>query len=126
MSLPTSISQRNSPKVNKPNEVEHEQPCMMENAATPAYMPVMSQAYPQIPYDQMAQLLVQQQKHTLALTLPTPKVPTFSGNAIDFYAFIQTFEQLIGQKTSDNSTRLYYLIQYTSGDVQQLMRSSCR
>ena len=123
MSLPTSICQRNSPKVNKPNEVVHEQPCIMENAATPAYMPVMSQAYPQIPYDQMAQLLVQQQQHTLALTLATPKVPTFSGNAIDLYAFIQTFKQLIEQKTSDNSSQLYYLIQYTSGDVQELMRS---
>ena len=123
MSSPTSICQKASPKVDKPNEVAHERPCIIENAATPAYMPVMSQAYPQIPYDQMAQLLVQQQQHTVALTLPTPKVPTFSGVAIDFCAFIQAFEQLNEQKTSDNSTQLYYLIQYTSGDVQELMRS---
>ena len=86
-------------------------------------MPVMSQAYPQIPYHQMAQLLVQQPQHMLAFTLPTPKVPSFSVDAIDIYAFIQAFEQLIEKKTSDNSTQLYYLIQYTSGDVQELMRS---
>ncbi|CAB4034694.1 Hypothetical predicted protein [Paramuricea clavata] len=66
----------------------------------------------------------QQQQHTLALTLPTPTVPTFSGNPIDFHTFIQAFEQLIEQKTGNDSARLFYLIQYTSGDVQELMRSS--
>ena len=46
-------------------------------------------AYQQIPNMQIAQLLAQQQQHTLALTLPTPKVPTFSGNPIDFHGLIQ-------------------------------------
>ena len=72
---------------------------------------------------QITQLLAQQQQYTLALTLPTPKVQTFPRNPIDFHGFIQAFGQLIEQKTSDDSAGLYYLIQYTSGDVQELMRS---
>ena len=84
-------------------ELEQLQPHMPGNVINPP-------AYQQIPNMQIAQLLAQQQQHTLALTLPTPKVPTFSGNPIDFHGFIQAFEQLIEQKTSDDSARLYYLI----------------
>lgn len=69
------------------------------------------------------QLLTQQQQQTLALTLPSPKVPIFHGNPIDFHSFIQAFEQLIESKTQSDSSRLYYLLQYTSGDVHDLMRS---
>ena len=107
-------------QTNKDRHTETElaqlQPHMTGNVINP---PV----YQQIPNMQIGQLLAQQQQYTLALTLPTPKIPIFSGNPIDFHSFIQTFEQLIEQKTSDDSARLYYLIQYTSGDVQELMRS---
>jgi hypothetical protein len=43
--------------------------------------------------------------------------------SIDFHSFIRAFEQLIESKTQSDSSRLYYLVQYTSGDVQELMRS---
>ena len=71
----------------------------------------------------IVELLIQQQQQTLALTLPSPKVPIFHGNPIDFHTFIQAFEQFIESKTQNDSSRLYYLLQYTSGDVQDLMRS---
>ncbi|KAK3745375.1 hypothetical protein QZH41_001403 [Actinostola sp. cb2023] len=38
-------------------------------------------------------------------------------------SFERAFENLIEKKTDSNSAKLYYLIQYTRGDVQELMRS---
>ena len=72
---------------------------------------------------QVQQLLKQQQLHTLALTLPQPEVPTFTGDPIEYCNFIRAFENMIEAKTTSYSARLYYLVQYTTGDVQELMRS---
>ena len=69
------------------------------------------------------QLLKQQQENVMALTLPQPDLPVFDGDAIQYCDFIRAFENLIERKTSSSSARLYYLVQYTSGQVQQLMRS---
>jgi hypothetical protein len=69
------------------------------------------------------QLLQQQQQQTLALTLPQPEVPHFSGDPIDYCNFIRAFENLIEGKTANGSARLYYLVQYTTGDVRELVRS---
>ena len=66
---------------------------------------------------------VQQQLHTLALTLPQLEVPTFTGGPIDYCRFIRAFESMIVEKTTSYSVRMYYLVQYTAGDVQELMRS---
>ena len=99
------ISQLHPTIKNRHTETEQEQfqPHMTGNV-------INAPAYQQILNMQIAQLLAQQQQHALALTLPTPKVPTFSGNPIDIHGFVQAFEQLIEQKTSDDSARLYYLI----------------
>jgi hypothetical protein len=70
----------------------------------------------------MEQLLRQQQRHTLALMLPQPEVPIFDGDPIEYQNFIRAFETLIELKTDSNSARLYYLIQYTAGDVRELMK----
>ena len=72
---------------------------------------------------QVQQLLKQQQLHTLALTLPQPEVPTFTGDPSEYCNFIRAFENMTEAKTTSYSARLYYLVQYTAGDVQQLMRS---
>ena len=66
---------------------------------------------------------MQQQLHTLALTLPQPEVPTFAGDPIEYCNFIGTFESMIEEKTASHSARMYFLVQYTSGDVRELMRS---
>ena len=72
---------------------------------------------------QVQQLLKQQQLHTLALTLPQLEVPTFAGDPIEYCRFIRAFESMIVAKTTSHSARMYYLVQYTAGDVQELMRS---
>ena len=72
---------------------------------------------------QVQQLLKQQQLHTLALPLSPPEVPTFTGDPIEYCNFIRAFENMIEAKTTSYSARLYYLVQYTAGDVQELMRS---
>ena len=60
----------------------------------------------------------------MALTLPQPSLPTFSGNPVDYCDFIRSFEHLIESKTVSPSARLYYLIQHTTGSVQELMKST--
>ena len=55
--------------------------------------------------------------------LPKPEVPVFSGDPMDYQTFIRAFENLIEANTDSNSARLYYLIQYTQGDVKELMKS---
>ena len=72
----------------------------------------------------MQELLQRQQESTLALTLPQPEVPTFGGDPIEYWRFIRAFENLIESKTTSEIARLYYLVQYTSGEVQELV-SSC-
>ena len=67
--------------------------------------------------------LRQQQEAIMALTLPQPDVPVFTGDPVEYCDFIRAFENLIERKTSSPSTRLYYLLQYTSGQVQDLVRS---
>ena len=72
---------------------------------------------------QLQQLLGQHQQLSLTLTLPHAEVQTFDGDPINYCNFIRSFENLIEAKTKNSSTRLYYLVQYTSGDVKELMRS---
>ena len=69
-------------------------------------------------------LLEQQQQHILALTLPQPDLPVFDGDPTRYCDFIRAFENLIERKTNSPSARLYYLVQYTTGQVKELM-SSC-
>ena len=72
---------------------------------------------------QLQQLLGQHQQLGLTTMLPNVKVPAYSGDSIEYCHFIRSFENLIESKTSSNNSRLYCLVQYTSGDVKELMRS---
>ena len=65
----------------------------------------------------------QQQQGVMALTLLQPSLQVFSGDPVDYRDFIRAFEHLIESKTTSPSARLYYLIQYTTGPVQDLMKS---
>ncbi|XP_068720426.1 uncharacterized protein [Montipora capricornis] len=69
------------------------------------------------------ELVPRQQESALALTLPQPEVPTFTGNPMEYWTFIRAFENLIESKAPSHSARLYYLVQYTSGEVKALVRS---
>ena len=57
------------------------------------------------------------------MTLPQPEVPVFSGDPIGYCEFVRAVENLVERKTSSSSSRLYNLLQYTSGSVQDLVRS---
>jgi hypothetical protein len=59
----------------------------------------------------------------MALTLLQPTIKAFRGDPIEYCDFIRSFEHLVENKTPNPSARLYYLIQYTSGPVQDLMES---
>ena len=124
----TSNQQQGSSKVNAPQvDIVHEFPVpniSMNPASTP-----QDESFRRIAQIQdqqsnaLQQLIHQQQQGVLALTLPQPSMPIFNGNPIDYCDFIRSFEHLIESKTTSPSARLYYLIQHTSGSVQELMRS---
>ena len=61
--------------------------------------------------------------HQKKSSLPHPKVPIFDGNPMEYGPFTRAFENIIESKTSSSSERLYYLEQFTSGDVKELVRS---
>ena len=71
----------------------------------------------------MQELIKQQQESTLALTLLEPEVSTFNGDPIEYWTFVRAFENLIERKTTSESARLYYLVQYTTGEVRELVKS---
>ena len=65
-------------------------------------------------------MLANQQKKS---SLPQPRVPIFDGNPLEYGPFTRAFENIIESKTSNSIKRLYYLEQFTSGDVKDLVRS---
>ena len=75
------------------------------------------------------QLLKQQKENISALTLPKPNLLPFDGDPTKYCDFIRAFENVIESKSiysvlkSIYSARLYYLVQYTTGQVRELMRS---
>ena len=73
--------------------------------------------------DQFERFLQNQQRNVNALMLPKPEVPVFGGDPIEYQPFVTAFENLIEANTDSESSRLYYLIQYTRGDVKELMKS---
>ena len=68
----------------------------------------------------IVEMLVTRQKKS---SLPSPRVPNFDGDPLEYGSFIRAFENIIEFKTSSSSERLYYLEQVTSGDVKELVRS---
>ena len=71
----------------------------------------------------LQQIVQQQQQSVMALTLPKPTIKAFRGDPIEYCDFIRSFEHLVEEKTASPNARLYYLIQHTSGPVQDLMKS---
>ena len=71
----------------------------------------------------LEQLIQQQQQGVMALTLPQPSLQVFSGDPIDYLDFIRAFKHLVERNTSIPSASLCYLVQHTTGPVQELMKS---
>ncbi|XP_033098946.1 uncharacterized protein LOC117102676 [Anneissia japonica] len=55
--------------------------------------------------------------------LPKKELTKFSGDPTDYGRFVRAFEHEVEGKVKEDRDRLYYLEQYTSGDVNQLVRS---
>lgn len=69
---------------------------------------------------QLQELLAQQNKLSLSLTLPSSEVQVFDGDPANYYNFVRPFTNLIEAKTTDSKMRLHYLVQYTCGDVSPI------
>ena len=70
--------------------------------------------------NKIVEMLATQQKKS---NLPQQRVPIFDGDPMDYGAFVRAFENVIESKTSSSSERPYYLEQFPSGDVKELVRS---
>ena len=69
-------------------------------------------------------LVNQQYKSALNLTMPKPEVPVFGGDSVEYSNFVKAFKCLIESRTESSSSRFrYYFVQYTEGEVQELMCS---
>ena len=55
--------------------------------------------------------------------LPEIIIPKFSGDPLDYDSFIRTFDARIASCTNDDSEKMHYLDQYTSGIPKQIVRS---
>ena len=55
--------------------------------------------------------------------LPQPRILVFDGIPMEYRSFVRAFESLIESRTFNNTDRLYYLEQFTAGDVKELVRS---
>ena len=72
---------------------------------------------------QLQELLSQHQKLSLTPSLLSTEVQVFNGDPANYCSFVRSFENLIESKTLNNNSHLYYLVQYTRGDIQDLMKS---
>ncbi|PFX14233.1 hypothetical protein AWC38_SpisGene21625 [Stylophora pistillata] len=68
---------------------------------------------------QLQELLLKQKKENFELETELAKAETEE----KYSDFVRAFENLIESKTSSPNSRLYYLVQYTSGEVKELMQS---
>ena len=70
--------------------------------------------------NKIVEMLATQQKKS---NLPQQRVPIFDGEPMEYGPSVRAFENIIETKTSSSSERVYYLEQFTSGDVKELVRS---
>lgn len=69
--------------------------------------------------NEISNALLQQQR---SMSLPPRDIPTFDGDSLQYRTFIKAFEQGVEEKAS-KADCLYYLVQFTRGQPQDLVRS---
>lgn len=81
-------------------------------------------------FDGLCQAIAQQANVTEYLVrchkaslLPDLTIPTFKGDPLEYKSFIRAIEHGIEGRTSDNRDRLQFLLQYTSGQPHELVKS---
>ncbi|XP_060771723.1 CNK3/IPCEF1 fusion protein-like [Neoarius graeffei] len=70
--------------------------------------------------NEITESLIKQQKLS---TLPSPNIPVFKGDPMEYHLFMRAFEHRIESKTENSKDRLYYLEQHTCGQPNDLVRS---
>ncbi|XP_060753769.1 uncharacterized protein LOC132864368 [Neoarius graeffei] len=70
--------------------------------------------------NEITESLIKQQKLS---TLPSPNIPVFKGDPMEYHLFMRAFEHCIENKTENSKDRLYYLEQHTCGQPNDLVRS---
>lgn len=70
--------------------------------------------------NEITESLIKQQKLSM---LPSPNIPVFKGDPMEYRLFMRAFEHRIESKTENSNDRLYYLEQHTSGQPNDLVRS---
>ena len=70
--------------------------------------------------NKIVEMLAIQQKKS---SLPQPRFPIYNGDPMEYGPFVRGFESITESKTSNSSERLYYLEQFSSGDLRELVRS---
>ncbi|XP_060799417.1 uncharacterized protein LOC132901020 [Neoarius graeffei] len=70
--------------------------------------------------NELTKLLMRQQ---LSSTLPQGSISVFDGEVLEYKSFIHNFKNTIERKTDNCRDRLQYLIQYTKGQAQRLVKS---
>ena len=73
--------------------------------------------------DHLKQVLTCHREMTASMSLPDVKVPVFDGRLTEYCHFVRAFENLIESRTFNQQSKLFYLVQHTSGEVKDLMRS---
>ena len=73
---------------------------------------------------QIQSMVSSQQQLAIAVTLPQPEVPRFSGNPMQYKTFIMAFDARIQSRVTCNADRLYYLDQHLLGEPKDLI-SGC-
>lgn len=56
-------------------------------------------------------------------SLPKPQITIFAGNPMEYQNFERAFENIIETRIANDTERLYYLEQYTAGEVKELVKS---
>ena len=69
----------------------------------------------------MRSLIEMQQRTLSAMLLPTPQVPTFRGNVMEYHAFIMAFDVRVVPYVANDTDKLYYLSQHLEGEARELI-----
>ena len=70
-----------------------------------------------------SELLKELTKIKFRSELPQNEPDIFSGNITEYQTFMMTFEIMIERKCSDPSDKFFYLLKYTSGEANELVKS---
>ena len=90
------------------------EPCMADiRQSTNHFCDVLRQQ------NRLTELLAEQQQQSL---LPSMTLTTFSGDPLEYFTFIRSFESQVKARVSANDVRLQYLEQYLSGEPKDLIK----